>query len=214
MENATRALTIAGGVLIAIMVIGALLFMFQSSQSFLSQDEELKKIQQITKFNREYESYEKKLLRGTEVISVINKAIANNQKYEKDDEIYDIDVQFELLTAINKTTVKFVNGEKKVTKETQEFGAAKVYRIKDNKSSDRVNEEIKEFIRIGSEQGKEGYTTIEYKDERNYTIEYNGFTDFKRKIFKCTEIGYNSITGRVNLIKFEEIKMNEDLNSY
>ncbi len=49
-------------------------------------------------FNKEYESYNRKLLRGVDVISAMNRAIDNNAKYTTeqgyDEEYYKIDVEF------------------------------------------------------------------------------------------------------------------------
>ena len=97
MENASKALVMAGGILIAIMVIATLMFMVQNTASYKSQAEEQQMLKQITNFNKEYESYQKSLLRGTEVVTVINKAIANNIKYEEQDKVYDIKMELSSL---------------------------------------------------------------------------------------------------------------------
>ena len=99
MENATKALTMAAGVLIAIMVI-ALLYMLINNISESSElDEQALKAQQTAEFNKSYESYDKPLMRGTEVISVINKAIDNNIRYSGD-ENYQILIEIELTSEV------------------------------------------------------------------------------------------------------------------
>ena len=214
MENASKALVMAGGILIAIMVIATLMFMVQNTASFKSQTEEQQMLKQITNFNKEYESYQKSLLRGTEVVTVINKAIANNIKYEEQDKVYDINIKFKLQTPVNKTTVIIKEGKKTVTKSSENLGAAKEYSLVDNRASDRINDEIKNFINVGSLHSSKEYVITNYIDANNYTMEYNGFTDFKRKIFKCTNIHYNDTTKRVDLLEFEEVKLTEDTSSY
>ena len=79
----------------------------------------------------EYESYQKSLLRGTELVSIINKAIANNKKYEDNDKVYDIDIQFKLKTPIKETLVTIEDGKKKKTEEKVTFGEAKTYKLID-----------------------------------------------------------------------------------
>ena len=214
MENASKALVMAGGILIAIMVLVALMFMVQNTASYKSEMEEQQMLQQITNFNKEYESYQKSLLRGTELITVINKAIANNTKYEEQDKVYDINIKFKLVTPVQKTTVTIKNGVKSKTRSEEEMGAAKEYSIVDDRASDRINSEIKNFINVGSLYASKDYIITNYIDANNYTMEYNGFTDFKRKIFKCTNIHYNDLTKLVDLLEFEEVKLTEDTSAY
>lgn len=78
MENASKALVMAGGVLIAIMIIATLMYMFNQSATYSSELELQEKKEQIAKYNKEYESYQKSLIRGTEILSIMNKAINNN----------------------------------------------------------------------------------------------------------------------------------------
>lgn len=113
MENATKALAMAGGVLIAIVTIAALIFVYNQIKEAPKQMEEKKYEQQLTKFNKEYESYEKKLMRGTDVVSVINKAI-NNNNANVDDIDSQIQVVFTILDDIkaeDNTTILCVAGE-------------------------------------------------------------------------------------------------------
>lgn len=83
MENASNALYIAGGVLIAILILSLLVLMWSGASGLFKSDEELKEEQQVAAFNTDYEAFNKNLLRGTEIISVINKAESNNRKYTK-----------------------------------------------------------------------------------------------------------------------------------
>lgn len=223
MENASKALVMAGGVLIAIMVLATLMYMMQNTASYKTQTEEQQKIEQIAKFNKEYESYNKSLLRGTEVVTLINKAIANNAKYEEQDEIYDVDVWFKLLTPIKTTTVTVTNGVKGKARSKEEFAAGGIYKLKNNKEPDRINSQIKNFINVGAIHASQEYTIISYSDINNYTMQYNEFTDFKRRIFKCTGleksdngvgIKYNDTTGRVCRLEFVEVKITENMEDY
>jgi len=80
MENATKALLIAGGILIALIIISAAAMVYMNAREFEEQQNSLKKIEQVQKFNQEYEAYNKKELRGVELITIINKAINYNEK--------------------------------------------------------------------------------------------------------------------------------------
>lgn len=91
MENATKALLIAGGVLIAIIIITMFLLMFNNLANIKKEQEDQTKLEQLTAFNNEFEAYNKKVMYGVDVITLINKATENNKKYA-DSEDYKIKV--------------------------------------------------------------------------------------------------------------------------
>ena len=103
MENASKALLIAGEVLIAILIIGILVYGYNNLSYFSDEQEMSQEIKQLTVFNREYESYNRKLLRGVEVISLMNKAISNNEKYKDNLGYYGVDITFEMVEAVSYT---------------------------------------------------------------------------------------------------------------
>ena len=82
MENASKALIIAGGVLIALIIITMFLIMYNRISNIQKEQEEQTKIEQLATFNAEYEAYDKKLMYGVDVITLINKVVENNKKYE------------------------------------------------------------------------------------------------------------------------------------
>ena len=196
------------------MIIAVLMYVVQRSASLKKAEQDKEIAEQITKFNMEYESYQKTLLRGTELVTLINRAIANNIKYEDSDKVYDIDIHFKLKTPIKETIVTVQDGKKKNTEEKVTFGEAKTYKLIDNRQSDRISEDIREFMDIGALNSTEAYEIINYKDIDNYQMVYSGFTDFKRKIFKCTKMEYSDITGRGDLLEFEEVDLKEDTSGY
>ena len=80
MENATKALIIAGGILLAIITISILLYSFNNISLFQDSKRDMEELQQINRYNQEYESYNKKVMFGTDVVSVLNKSMSNNNK--------------------------------------------------------------------------------------------------------------------------------------
>lgn len=80
MENATRALTMAGGILIALLIIGALLLAFNNLSSYQNQMDLNEKNSQIAEFNNQFEPFNKKNLTLMELKSVWNKITSNNAK--------------------------------------------------------------------------------------------------------------------------------------
>lgn len=213
MENASKALTMAAGVLIAILII-ALIYVLINNISDLSQQDEQQLIaKQTATFNKDFESYDRKLMRGVDLITVINKAIANNEKYENEQKIYDINIVFTLKSDVTTVTVKVKNNKQVGKPKTAPvFDGNKKIELIDNKAGDRINDDIRKFMKLGVYDEENGYQ-IEYdtdsygqEDKTSYTKTYNGYTTFKRKIFKCTKIGYSDDTGRVNYLEYEEIE--------
>ena len=60
MENASKALIIAGGFLIAILVISLLVTGWNKLTYFSKTQEEIQTVEQIIEFNKEFESYNMK----------------------------------------------------------------------------------------------------------------------------------------------------------
>ena len=113
MENASKALTMAAGVLIAVLIIVLIYVLLNNLSDLSKQDEQQLQAKQTAAFNKEYESYDKKLMRGTELITLINKAIANNEKYDNEHEIYDVNIvftfQFNLLITFKYNSLFFLS---------------------------------------------------------------------------------------------------------
>ena len=80
MENASKALIIAGGVLIGLITISLFYYMFSHISNFVSETSEDYNIKETNAFNQGFEAYNKKLMYGSDVVSVINKAIDNNKR--------------------------------------------------------------------------------------------------------------------------------------
>lgn len=81
MENASKALIIAGGILIAMIIIGLLLVMINQVGSYQSSDDKNKKNSQVAKFNLDFERYtDNKGITGADIISLINKINDYNKK--------------------------------------------------------------------------------------------------------------------------------------
>ncbi len=80
MENATKALTIAASVLIALMIISVLIYMFSQIKETTDQDEKAKALEKTLAFNAEFESFNRKNVYGAELMSLINKIYDYNER--------------------------------------------------------------------------------------------------------------------------------------
>ena len=81
MENATEALYIAAGTLIGVMIISLVVFFFRRVGSLQEQQDRIMSADQLAEWNNMYLAYNKKIMYGTDLISVLNKAQSNNEKY-------------------------------------------------------------------------------------------------------------------------------------
>lgn len=82
MENASKALLIAAGILLALIILSLLIYMTNTTSRMAKAQDEKTEAEQLAAFNREYEAYNKTKMYGTDVITVYNKAKNNNEKKE------------------------------------------------------------------------------------------------------------------------------------
>ncbi len=90
MENASQALIIAGGILLAILTLSLLVYAFSNASTIFNAQDKEKETERLAEWNAEWEAYNKQLLYGTEVLTVVNKAEQNNSEYP--DDIIEIDI--------------------------------------------------------------------------------------------------------------------------
>ena len=101
MENASKALLIAGGMLIALMVISALVYLFVNLSEYQNSNERNLEEKQLVEFNKEYTTYDRSGVRGSDLLSLMNKAIDYNKRKADFD---TNDIKYEPIT-INLTFV-------------------------------------------------------------------------------------------------------------
>lgn len=80
MENASKALIMAGGILIALLVIGALLLMFNQIGAYQKSNSSSVKDSQLAAFNQDFARYAEGEIKGVDIISLVNKVIDFNSK--------------------------------------------------------------------------------------------------------------------------------------
>lgn len=81
MENTSYALFIVVGTLIAVMIISIIVVRWRSIGEIEKTKDDTTAVKNRADFNAEYEAYNKSLMYGTDVLSCLNKAQNNNQKY-------------------------------------------------------------------------------------------------------------------------------------
>lgn len=186
MENASKALLMAGGVLIAVLIIAILVRTFGTVGLFQKQKLTEEESRQIAEFNEQYLKYLNQYMYGTEVITIINKTTKSKYPVQIKITFWDTDYTY------NRN--EYIHGELKT----------RTYTVKSGKELSIINSETgyvtgESFIEKGSKEY--GSTT---KNDTNNTATSSGISN---KAFKCTALGYDS-TGRINSITIVEKKWN------
>ena len=89
MENVTKALLIAAGILFAVLLLSLLAMFGGQLSGYYAEQHNSKIIEQDAKFNAQFENYNGQTIRGNEIISIMNKvvnyntSIADMEKYDK-----------------------------------------------------------------------------------------------------------------------------------
>lgn len=207
MENASKALMFAGTILITLMVISAVVFMYRDLTSVKRQESENQKVEEISEFNKSFESYEKDL-KGAQIFSLANKITDYNTKY-----VQNMDEGYEAITLNVKVGGEIKNAQYYTNLQTSVDTIMNTYQ-----SSNYLEalHEAYEKIDNGSAEEKELATkTIEEvrkkignaADNRNnvnssYNI-YDTYKQIKNKKFKSEGVTYYS-NGRIQSMTYTQ----------
>lgn len=125
--NLSQAIKLAGGILVALVLISALVYFFSALSPLQTQLDDIKALEQTTDFNKEFEVYQKDIMYGVDVISVLNKAASYNKAYIEESGYsedlknnYLIDIIFEDNIELEQTiqTYRIVNNGYRVSEES------------------------------------------------------------------------------------------------
>ena len=207
-----------GGVLIGLITISLLVYMFGRISTVVDETSEDTQAKQIADFNSSFDAYNKKLMYGTDVISVLNKAVDNNHDIENDSSSeYYVDIAFRLKREVSETVETYTLNQNtgEYSMETQNTPMTQIFTSDVNYALSTNFEKIKNCILINKKSIVEHKTISWIGDrEKKYTLTYKAFDEFKRRAFQCIDIDgdgknvtYNRI-GRVCKLEFEEVRKN------
>ena len=195
MENASKALVIAAGILLTLLIVSLAIYVYTSISNVSKREAEILTAEELSEFNMQFESFNKSSMYGTDIITVINKAIANNKKHPNQtieitltttEDFFSTETYFELDSLGN-----YVRRDDKSTEQlVLETGT---YTITDTK--------LEEFLKT-----KDKKKETKYENDRKTCIEIKpAISEFKNRKFKCTEVQYDSDTGKVSSMCFKQI---------
>lgn len=220
MENAAKALIIAGGILLAIMTLTLLVYGITTTARIEQVKAESEKTEEISNFNMEYETYNKKRMYGVDVITVINKAINHNKAMNAANIGDPYYINIKLITREEfKSELRIITYDKNTEITNEEY-------TQDASYLDGSWVDMKNLLNKKIEEGPHELSEIENKFEgslnditkikddlntkKTYTV-YSVLTNFKKAIFECKETHYDPQTGRIDSMTFEQIKTNEEI---
>lgn len=112
-DNIAKLVQIVGGVLIGVILLALVSNFFSSISSWPEEEDSLEAASQLAAFNLEYEVYDKKGMYGVDVISCLNKAKSNNEKYAEGgaflaDNMYGKDFYVDVYIKLTNTKKKYL----------------------------------------------------------------------------------------------------------
>lgn len=216
MENASKALIMAGSVLIAIMVISLLVMAYNNLTETMNAKNDEDAVEQVIEFNKQYDVYYRNNLYGSDMLSLANKVADYNERQAKEQGYakLDIEVTFtKTIEAYNKEKII----EKNVKYNSNNINEKTEYlenRIDYYKKQTVAGKTIPSLSGLRSKELEELFkqANITSKEEKqkiqNQIYEYLGYnsalTTLKSKTFKATKFEYDNQTKRITKMIFKE----------
>ena len=213
MENAAKALTIAGTILISVLVISAVVFMYRDLTSVKRQDAENQKVQEITDFNKSFESFDK-TLNGAKMLSLANKIQDYNTKYVvnmkegyKDIELWidggninkDYGTEWYKYYSDLQNQVDQMMNDKYISANYLE--ALNEAKEKQNSSKHLEKEQAGETLKELSQKLGTNYNKAYSNCGNDYQI-YEQYLKIKKQTFKPAGIAYDERNGRITKMSY------------
>ena len=110
MENASKALIMAGGILIALLVLGALMLMVNNLSSYQDSQDIQTKSSQIAEFNNQFNPYIKSDISMMELKTLYNKITNNNIVHPEwyiNNNFNNLQINFDTIDSTDKSTRSF-----------------------------------------------------------------------------------------------------------
>ncbi len=103
MENASKALIIAGGILIAMMIVGLLTFGYTQIRNYQRAEADTERQQEVLEFNKRFEGYNRRSVRGYQLISLSNLVTDTNTRFTDEEGYKPVSVTVDGLSSETAT---------------------------------------------------------------------------------------------------------------
>ena len=222
MDNASDALVMAGTILISIVIISALVLMFNGIINYQKTATTVEEEEQKTNFNKEYTTFEKDLY-GSEILSLINKAVDYNEKYQEEGF-----VPLKIVLTVKKNTGNNRNslvaaGTYEISEKQSNILSSnlltEIERIKNKYKGDKYLQRLVALYNGNNQTEldrvlKEINTSYSHVNSTDDIEKYSEYMEFKRKKFQYAKTVYhgerpgdklNATNGRIVEMHYIEI---------
>lgn len=219
MENASRALVIAGGVLLSLIIIGVVMFAYRGITSLQKEKDISLSNEQVSKINEQIEKYTKKsVIYGSEVLSICNAIEDYSRKYPESEGYQMITAKIKIKANGKDNDIKECFKDKYDGIQSLKNDYNEAIRIRDVNgkttiSNGKTIEELYNFLETGGENGDKLNSYFELyglNDSPTTTLIllkryelYKGYINtFREKRFKASVV-YSNTTGIIKKIEIQ-----------
>ena len=220
MENASKALIIAASVLIAMLIIGAAVYMFNVMSSIQAEEEASSQTQIITEFNQKFDVYNRKILYGSDILSLANMIDDYNVRETVESKMYQ---EMQIHVTIKKQLTSSTDKKYSISAGTYTAQQLRDKLIAEGKNSvtDKINEIEATYSQRGrmsiqnlnnlqlksnsyitgtgtyqdafqQEIAKDIYRNLDVEEDIQTYVDLSAILkDFRTKIFSCTQVRYD-----------------------
>ncbi len=220
MENASKALIIAASVLIAMLIIGAAVYMFNVMSSIQAEEEASSQTQIITEFNQKFDVYNRKILYGSDILSLANMIDDYNVRETVESKMYQ---EMQIHVTIKKQLTSSTDKKYSISAGTYTAQQLRDKLIAEGKNSvtDKINEIEATYSQRGrmsiqnlnnlqlksnsyitgtgtyqdafqEEIAKDIYRNLDVEEDIQTYVDLSAILkDFRTKIFSCTQVRYD-----------------------
>ena len=210
MENATKALVIAGGVLIAILIIGLLVFFFNNVSSYRKVEDDAEALKQAVDFNKKYEVYNKNNIYGSELLSLANMIVDYNKKENEEKDYKKMNLEVIIKNSNDIFKAKYTEAEE-LSKDYDKLESSIADMNKEYQGKSLGKKTLAYWASCSRKvltNNFDSSTNPTYEKIKNLIDKYGNLVtkldDISRATFKCTNVEYDEYTGRIVKFVFEE----------
>lgn len=193
MENISRAIIIAGGMILAILILSLLVFLFNKINILPEEQSQQLNELDIIEFNRSYEVYQKPLMYGTDIISIINKAVDHNMR----NGLLNADSNFFSKSFVSPSHGELMSIEAKLKSNEEDLDLntrVRIYYLEQDETG-QIRE--KEYLKGRAIKGHENQKISKVLPDEKYKILLNSSgIDLYNKPFVSDEYTYDFKYGR------------------
>lgn len=221
MENASKALIMAGGILIALLVISLLVFFYNNVVDVQRINQSNEDVEAVKEFNKKYEVYSRNIY-GSEILSLANMVDdynsreANNKGYTKielyvtfektPNETYFAKGKTYTAKQICEQVAKIEAEVNKYSSRNKKDGHIFYHRTTDKISrttAQLANMRTSDIKNLLGYDEKEGLPAEMTSDIQAYNNIKNLLTEIKEKVFKYENFEYDQKTGRIISLNYK-----------